>query len=129
MWKKFYTFQECKWNEKWKEINALVILILLLFEVICVRYGFALIGFARFRLLHSGVSLDFHRFVCSEKDFQTKSSLAYQWHTRFNEVFHCVKSDRTWSHSGPHSVQMRQNADQNNSEYGHFSRSVLFTKT
>ena len=25
----------------------------------------------------------------------------------------------------PYSVQMRENADQNNSEYGHFSRSVL----
>ena len=24
----------------------------------------------------------------------------------------------------PHSVRMRENADQNNSEYGHFSRSV-----
>ena len=26
----------------------------------------------------------------------------------------------------PYSVQMRENADQNNSEYGHFSRSVVF---
>ena len=29
------------------------------------------------------------------------------------ERFHCVKS-----------IRMRENADQNNSEYGHFSRSV-----
>ena len=32
---------------------------------------------------------------------------------------HCVKSVRILSYS----VRMRENADQNNSEYGHFSRS------
>ena len=54
---------------------------------------------------------------------------------------HCVKSVRIRSYSGPYFpaygqnterygvsqlylVQMRENADQNNSEYGHFSRSV-----
>ena len=31
---------------------------------------------------------------------------------------HCVKS------FSPYSVWMQENADQNNSEYGHFSRSV-----
>ena len=51
---------------------------------------------------------------------------------------HCVKSVRIWSYSGlyfpafglntvvrisPYSVQMRENTDQNNSEYGHFLRS------
>ena len=36
---------------------------------------------------------------------------------------HCVKSVRTRSCSGPYSVRMRENKDQNNSEYGHFSRS------
>ena len=49
---------------------------------------------------------------------------------------HCVKSVRIRSYSGPHfpafglnirisphSVRMRENVDQNNSEYGHFSRS------
>ena len=40
----------------------------------------------------------------------------------FNLV-HCVKSVRIQSYSGPYSVQMRENTDQNNSEYGHFSRS------
>ena len=30
-----------------------------------------------------------------------------------------------WSYYGPHSVRMQENTDQNNSEYGHFSRSVL----
>ena len=34
------------------------------------------------------------------------------------------KSVRIWSYSGPYSVRMRGNTDQNNSKYGHFSRSV-----
>ena len=52
--------------------------------------------------------------------------------------FHCVKSGRIRSFSGPYfpafglhterysvkSVQMRENMDQKKSEYGHFSRSV-----
>ena len=57
-------------------------------------------------------------------------------------TFHCVKSVRIWSYSGPYfpafgqnteryggispySVQIRENTDQN-FEYGHFSRSVFF---
>ena len=53
--------------------------------------------------------------------------------------FQCAKSFRIWNNSGPHfpafglmrrdaslqSVQMRENAEQNNSEYGHFSCSDL----
>ena len=35
-----------------------------------------------------------------------------------NKALHCVKSD-----------QMRENKDQNNSEYGHFSRSVYYDYT
>ena len=46
---------------------------------------------------------------------------------------HCVKCVRIRSYSGPHfsafglnterySVRMRENADQNNSEYGHFTQ-------
>ena len=35
----------------------------------------------------------------------------------------CVKSVRIRSFSGPYSVRMRENKDQENSEYGHFSRS------
>ena len=35
---------------------------------------------------------------------------------------YCVKSVRTRSYSGPYSVRMQENTDQNNSEYGHFSR-------
>ena len=36
---------------------------------------------------------------------------------------HCLKNVRILSYSGPYSVRMLENADQNNSEYGHFSRS------
>ena len=43
---------------------------------------------------------------------------------------HCVKSVRIRSYSGPYSVWMRKNTDQNNSEYGNFLRSddVLYSK-
>ena len=40
---------------------------------------------------------------------------------------HCVKSVRIRSYSGPFLVRMQENTDQNNSEYGHFSRSVRTT--
>ena len=39
---------------------------------------------------------------------------------------HYVKSIRNQSYSGPYSVGMRENTDQNNSEYGHFLRSMRF---
>ena len=35
----------------------------------------------------------------------------------------CVKSVRIRSYSGPYSVRMLENTDQNNSEYEHFLRS------
>ena len=43
---------------------------------------------------------------------------------------HCVKSVRIRSYSGqlrvsPYSVRMRENVDQNNSDYGHFLHSAL----
>ena len=41
-----------------------------------------------------------------------------------NILSNWVKSIRIWSYSGSHSVRMSEIADQNNSEYGHFSRSV-----
>ena len=47
----------------------------------------------------------------------------------FLEFFWSVFS-RIWSEYGeilrisPHSVRMRENTDQNNSKYGHFSRSI-----
>ena len=47
-----------------------------------------------------------------------------KWINRVNRYnvhgWHCVKSFRIRSYS----VRMRENADQNNYEYGHFSRSV-----
>ena len=59
------------------------------------------------------------------------------------EKYHCVKSVRIRSFSGPYfpafglnmdryrvslqnSVRMRENTDRKNSEYGHFSHSVFF---
>ena len=39
---------------------------------------------------------------------------------------HCVKSVPIRSYSGPYSVRMRGNTDQNNSEYWHFSRLIRF---
>ena len=39
---------------------------------------------------------------------------------------HWVKSIRIWNYSGTYSVQMRQNMDQNNSEYGYFSRNGCY---
>ena len=41
---------------------------------------------------------------------------------------HCVKSVHIWSYSGPHSVRMKENTDQNNSEYGRFLRSKFIRK-
>ena len=38
--------------------------------------------------------------------------------------FHCVKRVRIRSYSGPYLARMRENTDQNISEYRHFSRSV-----
>ena len=42
---------------------------------------------------------------------------------------HCLKSVRIQSFSGPYSVQMRENTDQKNSEYGHFPEIVHFSWT
>ena len=51
-------------------------------------------------------------------------------------AYYCVKSVRIWSFSGPyfpafglnqgeiHSVRMRENTEQKNSQYAHFSRSL-----
>ena len=41
-----------------------------------------------------------------------------------DEKHHCVKSDRIRSYSGPNYPACGLNTDQNNSEYGHFSRSA-----
>ena len=38
----------------------------------------------------------------------------------------CVKSVRIWSYSSSYSVQIWENKDQNNSEYGHFLGSGYF---
>ena len=45
-------------------------------------------------------------------------------YTSFTSSCHCVKSVRIRSYCGPYSARMQEFMDQNNSEYGHFSRSV-----
>ena len=41
---------------------------------------------------------------------------------------HYVKSVLIRSYSGPHSIQIRENTDQNNSEYRHFLRSGIISQ-
>ena len=62
------------------------------------------------------------------------------WKTAFEKfegkcsALHCVKSVHIRSYSGPYfptfglTVRMRENAGQNNSEYGHFLSSVRLMK-
>ena len=68
---------------------------------------------------------------CSQSD----TDVALISWTTYNQYLHCLKSVRIRSHSGlnrererdrtsPYSVRMRENADQNNSEYGHFLHSA-----
>ena len=48
-----------------------------------------------------------------------------------HDTMHCVNSVRIRSYSGPifpYSVRMRGNKDHNNSEYGHFLRSVEYIR-
>ena len=45
-----------------------------------------------------------------------------------NVVSQCIKSAPIWSYSGPYSVRMRKNTDQNNSKYGYFLCSVYHCK-
>ena len=42
-------------------------------------------------------------------------------------VLHSVKSVCIRSYSGKYSVQIRKNTDQNNSEYGNFLRSAIYS--
>ena len=41
---------------------------------------------------------------------------------------YCIFYSSCKSSNSPYSVQMRENADQNNSEYGHFSRTVILKR-
>ena len=55
----------------------------------------------------------------------TKRSVAVTllWRVCVPDSFTGQKSVRIRSYSGPYSVRMRENTDQDNSEHGHFSRS------
>ena len=46
-------------------------------------------------------------------------------YTKIIQNLHCVKRVRIRNYFGPYSVRKRENTDQNNSEYGYFSRSVV----
>ena len=46
-------------------------------------------------------------------------------HKKCYSKFHCVKSARIWSYSGPNARKCVKNADQNNAEYGHLLHGVL----
>ena len=52
----------------------------------------------------------------------------WKWGQKIVEkvLLHCVKSVLIQSYSGPYSVHMWKNLDQNNSEFVHFSPSVCF---
>ena len=54
--------------------------------------------------------------------FASKIKNGWFDYTLFMVTTHCVKSARIRSYSCPYLVRMRENTDQNNSEYGHFSR-------
>ena len=64
--------------------------------------------------------LNKHLLVISATHFYTQIKIKHQ-------PLHCVKSVRIRSHSGPYSVRMWENTDQNNSEYGHFSAVLVST--
>ena len=49
------------------------------------------------------------------------------WSKNFLDRIHRVKIVRIRSYSGPYSVRMRENTDQKNFEYGHFSRSAHYS--
>ena len=52
-------------------------------------------------------------------------SKAKRWRERLNVVANISYAPNYAIVSDPYSVQMRENTDENNSEYGHFSRSKL----
>ena len=71
-------------------------------------------------------------------------SVIVSWYIKNSSYIHCVRSVRILNYSGPcfpafglnmeryglpYSVRMQENTDQNNSKYGHFSRSDCDNKT
>ena len=95
-------------------------------------------------------------YLCSRKWLRPTRSLVVSLKFNSSMVFtvknaHCLKGVRIWSYSGPHfscifplsnwiqrdtlsvfssnAGKCRKNTDQNNSEYGHFLRSVYFQRS
>ena len=48
--------------------------------------------------------------------------LESKWEVEISSYQNCVKSGHIRSYSGPYSIQMRKNTNQNNSEYRHSLR-------
>ena len=64
--------------------------------------------------------------LCSKRTHETKHKFGC-----YTDTSNSVKCVRIRSYSGPHfptfklNIEMRENTDQNNSEYGHFPRGVV----
>ena len=105
---------------------------MILFESIYKIYKFYQQKFMR-------VSTRFRQLLCNKiSKYATQSTIQEDTHylqisrsknigfsciIKLRIVCHCVKTVRNRSFSGPHSVGMRENTDQRNSEHGHFLRS------
>ena len=57
----------------------------------------------------------------------TRRSIKNAWRAQEATLSHCVKSVRVRSYSGPYFPAFGLDTNQNNSEYGHFLRSELFS--
>ena len=93
-------------------------------------------GFYPFSLYSAGnhltTVLQIYYPILKKEYCEVYEAISIHWKngTRKERCFkyrHCLKSEsvRIRSYSGPYSVRMWKNVDQNNSEYGHFSRSSL----
>ena len=76
-----------------------------------------------FPITHEGY-LIWYKSVRIASTFDSTNYIRVKIYLSFYVVLHCLKCVHIRSYSGPYSVQVRENTDQNNSEYGHFSRST-----
>ena len=63
--------------------------------------------------------------ACNTNSNSKTIALNLSWYFIY---WHCVKCFPIQSFSGPYSMKILENTDQENSEYGHFSRSVMLQK-
>ena len=69
-----------------------------------------------------------HAFLKTNRVPQDTKKFGCTAQIKIRETVTLRRSVRIRSYSGPYSVQMQENTDPNNSEYGHFSRIVSFTE-